>query len=125
MQAYLGSRLIDVAMTDSQYRNGALKSPGRELLIALVLRSRAEARETRPIGRTPHRIAKLAGNQRPHLDLLLDAAQRRTDVKALYMYAAAMEIDSADDAPAHRDIAEKLQQRSPGSETDSPSVVAG
>ena len=113
MQAYLGSRLIDVAMTDTQYRKGALNSPGRELLIALVLRSRAEARETRPNGRAPHRIAKLAGNQRPHRDLLLDAAQRRTDVKALYLYAAAMEIDSADDAPAHRDIAEKVQQRWP------------
>ena len=113
MQAYLGSRLIDVAMTDARYRQGALKDPGRELLIALVLRSRAEDRETMANGRAPHRIAKLTGNHRRHRDLLLDAAQDRTDVKALHMYAAAMEIDGADDAPAHRTIAEKLQKRWP------------
>ena len=113
MQAYLGSRLIDVAMTDTQYRKGALKNPGRELLIALVLHSRAEASETMPNRRVPHRIAKLAGNQRRHRDLLLDAAYRRTDVKALYLYAAAMEIDSTDNAPAHQEIAEKLQKRWP------------
>jgi hypothetical protein len=51
MQAYLGSRFMDIALEDPDYRreaDAALNKPGRELLIAMVLYSRrkpAEAKE--------------------------------------------------------------------------------
>jgi hypothetical protein len=112
MQAYLGSRLIDVAMADARYRHDALKDPGRELLIALVLHSRAEARSVRSTTTTA-RVTRNGGARRVHRDLVRGAARHRTDVKALDLYAAALEIDSVDDAPAHRAIAEELQQRWP------------
>jgi hypothetical protein len=43
MQAYLGSRLLDAALRDADYLRDALQypRPGREFVIALVLRSRA------------------------------------------------------------------------------------
>ena len=43
LQAYLGSRLLDVALQQPSYRDEALQhpGPGREFLIALVLHSRA------------------------------------------------------------------------------------
>ena len=41
MQAYLGSRLIDAAMTDEDYRTDALQKSGREFLIAQAMSSRA------------------------------------------------------------------------------------
>lgn len=46
MQAYLGSRFMRTALNDTDFRAAAaasLKSPGRELLISLVLYSRSEA----------------------------------------------------------------------------------
>ena len=43
LQAYLGSRLIGYAMADAEFRDAALKKAGRELLIALVMHSRAKA----------------------------------------------------------------------------------
>jgi hypothetical protein len=50
MQAYLGSRLLDSALRDAEFCQEALQfpRPGREFLIALVLRSRAA---NRPSGR--------------------------------------------------------------------------
>jgi hypothetical protein len=44
MQAYLGSRLIDAAMTDEDYRTEALQKSGREFLIAQTMSSRAGRR---------------------------------------------------------------------------------
>jgi hypothetical protein len=46
IQAYLGSRLLDVALQEQSYYEEALREPGpgREFLIALVLHSRAAAR---------------------------------------------------------------------------------
>jgi hypothetical protein len=114
MQAYLGSRLIDVAMADDRYCREALDDPGRELLIALVLRSRAEARQARSNEAARSRASRRGGNRRRHRDLLCVAARQRADVKALDLYAAALEIDSAVDAPAHRAIAEELRKRWPG-----------
>ena len=114
MQAYLGSRLIDHAMADATYRKGALQDPGRELLIALVMHSRAKAREARP--RPSTQVLIETGNdgaERPLRDLLVEAAASRDDVKALDLYAAALEIDSVDDAPAHPSIAAKLAAQWP------------
>jgi hypothetical protein len=111
MQAYLGSRLIDVAMGDESFCTAALADPGRELLIALVLHSRAEAQELRSNATTRARTARRGGSRRRHRELLRQAARHRSDVKALNLYAAALEVDSADDAPAHHAIAEELQAR--------------
>src|SRR5215469_1354232 len=46
MQAYLGSRFLDAALLDESYAREVLQEPrpGREFLIALVLRSRIEER---------------------------------------------------------------------------------
>jgi len=45
LQAYLGSRLIGYAMADDKFRAEALNNAGRELLIALVMQSRAEPKQ--------------------------------------------------------------------------------
>jgi NACHT domain len=113
MQAYLGSRLIDVAMGDESFCTAALADPGRELLIALVLHSRAEAQELRSNASIQVRTARRGGSRRRHRELLRQAARQRSDVKALNLYAAALEVDSVDDAPAHHAIAEELQARWP------------
>jgi NACHT domain len=115
MQAYLGSRLIDHAMADPAYREGALEDPGRELLIALVMHSRAKARAARPRPSTQVLIDTGADGARPQplRDLLVEAAGGRDDVKALDLYAAALQIDSVEDAPAHASIAAKLAAQWP------------
>jgi hypothetical protein len=115
MQAYLGSRLIAHAMADPTYRTGALKEPGRELLIALVMHSRAKARAARPRASTPVLVdTGTDGTGRQSLrDLLVEAAEGRDDVKALDLYAAALEIDSVDDTPTHASIAATLADRWP------------
>jgi hypothetical protein len=110
MQAYLGSRLIDQAMADPTYRQGALKDPGRELLIALVMHSRAKARAARP---RPSTTVLVGSERRPLRDLLVEAAEGRDDVKALDLYAAALEIDCVDDAPVHAAIASRLADQWP------------
>jgi hypothetical protein len=112
MQAYLGSRLIDHAMADAKYRGGALENPGRELLIALVTHSRAKARAARPQG-SIQVLIKTDTGERPLRDLLSEAAGGRDEVKALDLYAAALEIDSIDKAPAHRSIAAELAAQWP------------
>src|SRR5512132_2306206 len=110
MQAYLGSRLIDQAMADPAYRQGALKDPGRELLLALVMHSRAKARAARP---RPSTTVLVGSERRPLRDLLVEAAEGRDDVKALDVYAAALEIDCVDDAPVHAAIATRLADQWP------------
>ena len=111
IQAYLGSRLMDMALTE-QYWKEALAvdgdtaggprrpRPGREFLIALVLHSRNGH------GRNGHEDAALtapsaSGDQPPRISSrdvcsrLLDAAGKHYDSKALDMYAAALEIAGA------------------------------
>jgi hypothetical protein len=113
MQAYLGSRLIDIAMADEDYRKAALENPGRELLIALVMRSRVDAGTVPADGATQVETAPRPGAGERWRDELLAAARRRSDVKALNLYAAALEIDSVSEAPVHETIANELQERWP------------
>jgi hypothetical protein len=115
MQAYFGSRLIHVAMQDPDYRGNALTNPGRELLIALVMHSRAKVREARSSTATGIRTRVETGDApgQPLQGLLAEAAGHRNDVKALDLYAAALEIDSVDEAPAHASIAERLRNHWP------------
>jgi hypothetical protein len=117
MQAYLGSRLIEVAMADRDCRGIALQQPGREFLIALVMHSRAERRSVLPnslpnsASGVSARPARSLRRRRPMQAVLSDAACRRDDVKALDLYAAALEIDSVDGAPGQTTIATKLEEQ--------------
>jgi hypothetical protein len=113
MQAYLGSRLIDVAMNDQGFREVALEDPGRELLMALVMRSRVNAGTVPADGVTQVETAPRPGTSERWREELLAAAAKRSDVKALNLYAAALEIDSVSESPVHETIANKLQERWP------------
>ena len=96
IQAYLGSRLIDVAMADQQYRRKALKEPGRELLIAIVMNSRAKTQKPRP--NEPAQIRNRTTDPGAGIrlrDVLYEKAIKHNDVKALYLHAAALQIDCA------------------------------
>jgi hypothetical protein len=110
MQAYLGSRLIHHAMADSAYRDSALGSAGREFLLALVMLSRAKAQAVDP-QRTSRVLINARTDAQPLRDLLSEAANHHEDVKALDIYAAALEIDSIDHVPKHYDIAAKLRAK--------------
>jgi uncharacterized protein YndB with AHSA1/START domain len=100
MQAYLGSRLIDLAMTDEQYRVEALRNSGQEFLLALVMHSRVRPQQAQPDGAAPVPIRSVR--------LLCEEAMRRSDVKVLDLYAAALQIDSVQNQPEHGPIVEKL-----------------
>jgi hypothetical protein len=115
MQAYLGARLIDVAMADPAYRQSALENPGRELLLALVMSSRAKKRSVGPnsTARMPVRAARSFLRRRPMQAVLSDAAGRHDNVKALDLCAAALEIDSIDPMPEQASIASRLQAQWP------------
>jgi hypothetical protein len=101
MQAYLASRLLDVAMLDPGYSRRALRRPrpGREFLIALVLRSRSEERMG-SADALPDFVA-----------LTLAAAGPRDDNKVLDIYAAALEIDCVADEPDHENISAEISAR--------------
>jgi NACHT domain len=137
IQAYLGSRLLDVALADPGYCEQALKhpGPGREFLIAMVLRSRANdaagmwqpdpagaaaagARQARR-KKTPAR----ANVQQRYVDPLRKAAGKRDDNKVLDMYAAALEIDCGAAEPAHRAIADKIKAQWPRIHAQEPRTL--
>ena len=112
MQAYLGSILIDSALLDEDYLADALKNPGRELLIALVMHSRRKVREARGHGSSEVEVDVRSGETNLRLqDRLSKSADGRLDEKALDLYAAALEIDSVDTTPQHDKIATALQGR--------------
>ncbi|HZF89241.1 NACHT domain-containing protein [Streptomyces sp.] len=99
IQAYLGSAFLDSVQRDSRAAlETALSDPGRELLMAFIMRSRADR----------------SVPQRPTVDLLVKAAATRQDDKAFDLYATALEIDTGTiDDSAHSSIANKLLQRWP------------
>jgi hypothetical protein len=110
LQAYLGSRLIGYAMADDDFRDKAIEEAGRELLIALVLYSRAKADV---LDRSALRRADMEGSRSAVepaelRSFLRQAAGKRYDAKALDLYATALEIDSLEPAPQHRAIAEEV-----------------
>jgi hypothetical protein len=127
MQAYLGSRLLDAALEDPRYLVEALQHPrpGREFLLALVLRSRASGQIRAPQpdpGRRQDRNrpkrARRADATSPQngaagVGLLAQAAAQRDDYKVLDMYAAALEIDCVTAEPAHTAIAEQITEKWP------------
>ena len=115
IQAYLGSRLIDMAMKDPGYQAAALEKPGRELLIALVMNSWAKAQKGHPdaTAQGPKRTTQ-AGTDVRLQDLLRTKALDSEDhVKALYLFAAALQVDCVDENPLHNSIAADIAQRWP------------
>jgi NACHT domain len=117
IQAYLGSRVIDVAMQNPKFSDGALNDPGRELLIALVMNSRARLQEARknpaaPAAQLPGHRDQAADDGRLQ-DLLVAKAANNDHVKALYLYAAALQVDSVDENPAHQVIAASIARSWP------------
>jgi hypothetical protein len=110
LQAYLGSRLVGAAMEDPGYGIKAMRWPGREFLAALVMHSRATARSPHPAkstGSATPSVPPLARDGRSQ-DLLVEEAKGRHGAYALGLYAAALQIDCVDQAPAHNHIAERL-----------------
>jgi hypothetical protein len=112
MQAYLASRLIDVAMSDAPFRDKALRSPGpgRELLIALVMHSRAQVHSPRSgdTSRVRSRAAQYVPEAPAPQEYLCKSVEFRHDTKALDLYAAALQIDSVTMEPMHGTIARAL-----------------
>ncbi len=128
LQSYLGSSFLDaVQQGPEKALEVALTDPGRELLIALIMRSRRNRRMPAP--------------QRATVDLLLKAAEGRGDDKALDLYAAALEIDtglrmirltrrsqqrsSSGGRSSWREMPERWTKRNSGWSTDSARRPAG
>lgn len=102
MQAYLGSRFI--SEVSDKHLAAALQEPkpGRELLIALVLNSRA-------VGRT---VDDWVRQQRSVIKSLLNAAKIRCDVKAFDLYSTALQVDQiVPGNPSHTEVADSLKAR--------------
>lgn len=100
LQAYLGSGYVDVSDLEPLATSLQEPGPGRELLVALALNSRRE--DSRKDAENQHEAV---------VQRLLEAAERRTDAKALDLYATALDIDSATGASAHHRIVTSLCDR--------------
>ncbi|MEU1177672.1 ATP-binding protein [Streptomyces sp. NPDC005820] len=133
LQAYLGHRLLEQLgeRGAGELVEEALQPPGpsRELLIALVLLSRVrEAGPPAPgsgiragVRRgIAERVRQSPVGGRPPAQRLCDAASRRTDdPKALDLYAAALEIESAEADPRRLGaIAAAVRERWPAIKGD-------
>jgi len=109
MQAYLGSRLIDLAMADKQYRSEALRESGQDFLLALVMHSQVGLLQVSPEGAAP--VPSTSGRTGATITRFLrEEAMGRNDVKVLDLYATAFQIDAVQNEHAHSDIAEKVAE---------------
>jgi hypothetical protein len=101
MQAYLASRLLNLAMLDPAYCDEALRlpRPSREFLIALVLQSRSAER------------AESAGAPLDLVAPILQEAGRRDDNRILDIYAAALEMDCVTAEPQHQSLSAEISER--------------
>ena len=128
MQAYLGSRLLDTAWRDQEFVREAMQhpKPSRELLIALVLCSRAapgagspRAADDRGSGsgprrrRAPRDAAAASAAAPDYIRTLRQVARGRDDNKVLDLYSAALEIDCVAAEPEHVTIATEIGIRWP------------
>jgi hypothetical protein len=104
IQAFLGSQLMDAAIRDRGYVKEALygkpgserTGPGREFLIALVLRSRSKLIEREDVSQSLRTLNSSSNSTGVICRQLVKAAGDRHDNKALDIYAAALEIASVD-----------------------------
>ncbi|MEU3353743.1 ATP-binding protein [Streptomyces sp. NPDC037389] len=115
IQAYLGSGYFDVFRCELFAKALEEPGPGRELLIGLVLRSRADRSDPR----------WGAVDWRGVVRRLLRAAEERTDPKALEMYAAALEIDQIGRGADLQAIARSVLRRWKWIRAGDPRTIAG
>lgn len=88
MQAYLGSRYMDVALSNQRYMDSALEDPGREFLIALAMSTRNHHNDVSPDVSRAHAekiFNTLFDDARERLD-------RKLDVKTVDLYATAAQV---------------------------------
>ncbi len=115
MQAYLGSRVMDVVLTEPGFLGEALhreSGPSREFLISLAFRSRDEESAAEP-------------GVQSSVGKLMAAAKGRCDEKSLDLYATALEVDSACERAWYPQIAAALKSRWPSVESqDDQGLVA-
>ena len=110
IEAYLGSRLIKTATGDEQYLSSALTEPGQEFLLALVMSSQAITHPPGPGEARPDELAARSSGL-PMADLLREQAAAASSVTALYLYAAALQIDRANRSRSHEKIAREIADR--------------
>jgi len=112
IQAYLGSLMMSAALHDDTYCREAAQKPGREFLIAVVMyfcSRRAQAAERHAEDGNDDSLPSWEEDVRSILSLLKESARvQDVNAKKLDVYAAALEIDSANAGLQHPDIAAEL-----------------
>ena len=115
MQAYLGSRMIATVAEDDDFMDAALREPGRELLMALVLYSRSRF-DADPGNGAPVVRLQADAEQEPVYaarirDRIRAAAGSRNarDAKTLDMLASALEIDAVVARSVHQELAAEFE----------------
>ena len=115
IQAYLGSLMMPAALHDARYCSEALQKPGREFLIAVVMHF-CSPRAREAVAKYQQNAEKSGRQAAPwnevvsvFLGLLMQSADvQDVSAKMLDIYAAALEIDSANGGLQHKDLAEKV-----------------
>ncbi|MFG2177126.1 ATP-binding protein [Streptomyces abikoensis] len=115
IQAYLGAGYFDVSCRESFSKALEEPGPGRELLIGIVLGSRA--------GRHVPRWG--AVDWTDVVRRLLRAAEDRADPKALEMYTAALEIDQVGKGTELRAVARAVRRRWKWIRSGDPRTIEG
>jgi hypothetical protein len=117
LQAYLGSLMMPAALRDDTYCRKAAQRPGREFLIALVMYFCSQrARELAVKCDEDHQNA--LQQWETDVDFVIgllkqSAAAQETGSKKLDVYAAALEIDSANGGLQHEAIAKLIHSSWP------------
>jgi hypothetical protein len=115
IQAYLGSLMMSAALDDQGYCREAFQKPGREFLISVVMyfcsagagdlaltRQNSQAVNGRRASLWADKVSRI-------LNLLLQSAKvQDVAAKKLDIYAAALEIDSANGGLKHQEIANNI-----------------
>jgi hypothetical protein len=117
LQAYLGSLMMSDALRDDRYIREAMQKPGREFLIALVMYFRSQKARKLAVARAADRQEGLA-QWKCDVGFILDLLTRSAEIqdigsKRLDIYAAALEIDSANGGLMHQDIAKNVRANWP------------
>jgi NACHT domain len=120
VEAYLGSRMMSAALRDDRYCREAAQKPGREFLIAVVMyfcsnrALEAAARCQKNEIKNGWPVTSWGEDVSFILDLLMESARvQEVAAKKLDIYAAALEIDSANGGRQHADIAREARKTWP------------
>ena len=112
LQAYLGSLMMSAALRDDRYLREATQRPGREFLISLVMYFRSQKAREQMVACAGDRqkgLAQWEGDVGFVLGLLKRSAKiQDIGSKRLDIYAAALEIDSANGGLMHQEIAKEV-----------------